>query len=156
VASFTADRTTGVAPLTVVFTNLSTGATNYGWAFGDGKLSTNVQPANTYTNPGTYSVTLSAVGLGGTNVLTRANYIVVVPLVPKMAGLKLTNGTFQLRVDNVLQPGTLVIEARTNLSPSLAVWSPLFTNTTPTNVLYYTDPKASNFVRRFYRAFQHP
>jgi PKD repeat protein len=155
VADFTADRTTGVAPLTVVFTNLSTGATNYGWAFGDGNLSTNVQPANTYTNPGTYSVTLSAMGPGGTNLLTRTNYIVVVPLVPRMAGLQLTNGMFQLRVDNVLQSGTLVIEARTNLSPSQAYWSPIFTNYTPTNVLYYTDPMASNYPRRFYRAYQH-
>src|ERR1019366_7386956 len=82
VADFTADRTTGVAPLTVGFTNLSTGATDYGWAFGDGNLSTNVQPTNTYTNPGAYSVTLSAVGLGGTNTLTRTNYIILVPPPP--------------------------------------------------------------------------
>src|ERR1051325_2761620 len=54
---------------------------------------------------------------------------------PVMTGLQLTNGTFHMRVDDVLQPGTLVIEASTNL----AGWAPLFTNTTPTNVLFYTD-----------------
>jgi hypothetical protein len=48
--------------------------------------------------------------------------------------------------------GTLVIEASTNL----AGWAPVFTNTTPTNVLFYTDPDASNYLRRFYRAFQFP
>jgi len=52
----------------------------------------------------------------------------------------------------VLQPGTLVIEASTNL----AGWSPVFTNTTPTNVLYYTDPDAGDHSSRFYRAFQFP
>jgi hypothetical protein len=71
---------------------------------------------------------------------------------PVMTGLQLTNGTFQMRVDDVLQPGTLVIEASTNL----AGWAPVFTNTTPANVLFYTDPDASNYLRRFYRAFQFP
>ena len=69
-----------------------------------------------------------------------------------MTCLQLTNGTFQMRVDDVLQPGTLVIEVSTNL----AGWAPVFTSTTPTNVLFYTDPKASNYLRRFYRAFQFP
>jgi hypothetical protein len=71
---------------------------------------------------------------------------------PVMTGLQLTNGTFQLRVDDMLQPGTLVIEAST----SLAGWLPIFTNTTPTNVLLYTDPEAGSFSNRFYRAFQFP
>ncbi len=66
--------------------------------------------------------------------------------------VQLTNGTFQMRVDNVLQPGTLVIEAATSLSG----WAPVFTNTTPTNVLFYTDPDAGNSPTRFYRAFQFP
>jgi hypothetical protein len=69
-----------------------------------------------------------------------------------MSGLQPTNGTFQVRVDEVLQPGTLVIEASTNL----AGWAPVFTNTTPTNVLFYTDPEAGSHLWRFYRAFQFP
>jgi hypothetical protein len=71
---------------------------------------------------------------------------------PVMTGLDLTNGTFQMRVDEVFQPGTLVIEASTDL----AGWAPVFINTTPTNVLFYTDPEASNYLRRFYRAYQYP
>jgi uncharacterized delta-60 repeat protein len=71
---------------------------------------------------------------------------------PVVTGLQLTNGAFQMRVDNVLQPGTLVIEASTNL----AGWAPVFTNTMPTNVLFYTDPDAGNSLTRFYRAFQFP
>ena len=56
-----------------------------------------------------------------------------------------------MRVEDVLQPGTLVIEASTNL----VGWAPVFTNTTPTNVLFYTDPDSSNHLWRFYRASEH-
>jgi uncharacterized delta-60 repeat protein len=73
---------------------------------------------------------------------------------PVMTGLQLTNGTFQLRVGDVLQPGTLVIEVCTNLFTTN--WASVFTNTTPTNVLFYTDPDAGNAPTRFYRAFQFP
>jgi uncharacterized delta-60 repeat protein len=71
---------------------------------------------------------------------------------PVLTGLQVTNGAFQLRVDDELQPGTLVIEASTNL----AGWAPVFTNTTPTNVVFYTEPDASNNAARFYRAYQFP
>ena len=71
---------------------------------------------------------------------------------PVMTGHQQTNGTFQLRVDGVLQPGTLVIEASTNLTS----WVPLFTNTTPTNVLFYAAPNADDSPTRFYRVFQFP
>jgi PKD repeat protein len=82
VADFAGDPTNGVAPLTVTFTNLSSGATDYAWDFGDGQTSTNASPVNTYTNTGTFSVTLTAVGPGGTNALTRTNYIVVTDIIP--------------------------------------------------------------------------
>ena len=71
---------------------------------------------------------------------------------PVLTPLQLTGGSFQMRVDDVLQPGTLVIQASENLT----AWAPVFTNTTPTNVLFYTDPAARNYPGRFYRAFQSP
>src|SRR5262249_6600043 len=77
VAGFTAGPTNGLAALTVNFTNTSTGATNYSWSFGDGNVSAALNPVNTYTNAGSYSVTLTAVGVGGTNSITKVNYIVV-------------------------------------------------------------------------------
>ena len=61
VAAFSGTPTSGVAPLTVTFANLSSGATSYSWAFGDGKTSTTANPSNTYSNAGTYSVALTAV-----------------------------------------------------------------------------------------------
>ena len=99
VAGFTAGPTNGTAPLSVSFTNLSTGATNYSWTFGDGNSSTLTNAANTYTTPGTYSATLTAIGPGGTNALTRTNYIVVAyppPVANFTAGP--TNGTAPLSV----------------------------------------------------------
>lgn len=62
---FTADTTTGEAPLTVNFTDLSEAfagcePTAIAWDFGDGHTATDVtNPSNTYTAPGTYTVSLS-------------------------------------------------------------------------------------------------
>ena len=96
------------------------------------------------------NVLVTGYSTGGDYDFATIKYICVPS--PVMTGLQRTNGTFRMRVDNVLQPGTLVIEACTNL----AGWAPVFTNTTPTNVLFYTDPDASNYPGRFYRAFQFP
>jgi len=74
-ADFTAGPANGAVPLTVSFTNLSTGATNYSWAFGDGNSSAVLNPGNTYTNAGTYTVTLTAIGPEGTNSITRVGYV---------------------------------------------------------------------------------
>ncbi|HLX71274.1 MAG TPA: PKD domain-containing protein, partial [Verrucomicrobiae bacterium] len=75
-ANFTAGPTIGVTPLVVNFTNSTTGATNYSWSFGDGNVSTAINPVNTYTTAGNYTVTLTAIGAGGTNSVTQVNYIV--------------------------------------------------------------------------------
>jgi hypothetical protein len=92
-----------------------------------------------------------SIGSGGNYDYATIKYICVPS--PVVTGLQLTNGTFQVRVDDVLQPGTLVIEVSTNLSTN---WAPVFINTTPTNVLFYCDPDAGNSPTRFYRAFQSP
>lgn len=65
-ASFSANPSSGPAPLSVMFTNLSTNATSYAWAFGDGGTSTVVSPAYVYQSPGSFTATLSATGPGGT------------------------------------------------------------------------------------------
>lgn len=59
-ASFTANQTTGLAPLTVQFTDTSTDQpTAWRWDFGDGTASALQNPAHTYATTGTYPVTLN-------------------------------------------------------------------------------------------------
>jgi CSLREA domain-containing protein len=77
-AVFTASPTSGLPPLTVVFTNTSTGDyTNSLWEFGDGVTSVLAGPTYTYSIPGAYTVTLTVSGPGGTDILPRSKFVSV-------------------------------------------------------------------------------
>jgi PKD repeat protein len=78
-ASFSASPTSGAAPLSVKFTDTSTGQiTSWAWNFGDGTSSTAQHPTKSYANAGTYSVTLTATASNGTKVTaTRNGYVTV-------------------------------------------------------------------------------
>jgi PKD repeat protein len=57
---FSADPSTGVAPLTVTFTDTSSGApSDRSWDFGDGSTSTLANPVHTYMTPGQYTARLT-------------------------------------------------------------------------------------------------
>jgi len=53
-------------PLTVNFNNTSENADSYAWSFGDGGTSADQHPAHTYTQVGTYTITLTCTGTLGT------------------------------------------------------------------------------------------
>ncbi len=55
----------------VQFTNLSKNATAYKWEFGDNETSTETNPKHTYAEGGTYTITLTAEGEGGTNTYSE-------------------------------------------------------------------------------------
>jgi PKD repeat protein len=76
-ADFSASPTSGTAPLSVQFTDQSTGqVTSWAWNFGDGSaISTAQNPSHTYQNAGTYSVNLTVTGPGGADSKFKANYI---------------------------------------------------------------------------------
>jgi len=77
-AEFTANRTAGDSPLTVRFTDLSTGApTTWAWKFGDSGSSEEQNPVYVFSNPGTYGVQLTASNAAGTSTETKNGYIVV-------------------------------------------------------------------------------
>jgi len=75
-AEFAASPTAGDEPLTVQFTDLSTGAvTNWSWDFGDGGTSTQQNPSYTYDYAGYYDVRLTTTGPAGSDTETKAEYI---------------------------------------------------------------------------------
>ncbi|MCO5238817.1 MAG: DUF5050 domain-containing protein [Chitinophagaceae bacterium] len=55
----------------IQFTNASENADSYSWDFGDGTKSTEKDPVKTYTASGIFTVTLKAVGPGGTGTFSR-------------------------------------------------------------------------------------
>jgi PKD repeat protein len=83
VAAFTANQTTGIAPLAVYFTDLSSGSPfEWGWSFGDGATSALQNPVHVYTSPGTYTVALTVRGISGRDSEIKVNYITVLASPP--------------------------------------------------------------------------
>jgi len=77
-ANFSASPTAGPSPLTVVFTNTSTGDySEVWWDYGDGQgyTSTLLLSSHVYTATGSYTVTLTVGNGVVTSTLTRPNYI---------------------------------------------------------------------------------
>jgi serine protease len=76
VAEFAGDPTSGCTPLTVQFTDLSTGGpTTWDWDFGDGGTSTVQNPSYEYQNAGYYTVTLTVTNATGSDSETKTDYI---------------------------------------------------------------------------------
>jgi len=102
IADFSGTPTSGTVPLTVQFTDLSTGGpTMWAWDFGDGGTSTVASPSYTYQTPGTYTVKLTASSqTGGTSTKVKEGYITVSPaggIVADFSGTP-TSGTVPLTV----------------------------------------------------------
>jgi PKD repeat protein len=77
-AAFTGSPTSGCSPLAVSFTDQSTGEiTSWSWTFGDGGTSTTQSPSHTFNAVGTYEVSLTATGPGGSDTETKTGYITV-------------------------------------------------------------------------------
>jgi PKD repeat protein len=77
-AAFAADIMSGTAPLTVNFTDQSTGSpTSWTWDFGDGTNATEQNVSRTYTSAGTYTVNLTVTNAGGSDSEVKTDYIKV-------------------------------------------------------------------------------
>ena len=75
---FEGDPRIGSEPLTVNFTNLTSGdVLEWHWDFGDGFTSTDKDPVHTYEFAGTYDVSLTAVTAGGDSSEVKISYIIV-------------------------------------------------------------------------------
>jgi PKD repeat protein len=78
VAEFSGNPTSGPPPLTVYFTDLSSGdPTSWDWTFGDSGTSQAQHPSHEYTAVNTYTVSLEACNPQGCDTETKVDYIEV-------------------------------------------------------------------------------
>jgi len=125
-AEFTANRTIGYAPLTVAFTDLSTGRPDsWAWSFGDGENSTDQHPVHTYTEPGSYTVRLSVDNEAGGSTEIWMDYITVLhpasDMIIRTGSLDIAtgmNGTIPVSVTNIT--GAEIIAASVIIQPAFA------------------------------------
>ncbi|MFH1319204.1 MAG: PKD domain-containing protein [Bacteroidota bacterium] len=78
VADFTSNITSGCSPITVnFFDQSSNNPTTWSWNFGNSNTSALQNPGAVYTTPGTYTVTLIAGNLSGSDTIVMTNYLTV-------------------------------------------------------------------------------
>ncbi len=82
VANFTANKSAVCVTSVVTFTNASSGnITSYSWNFGSGanpSTATTAGPHNvTYSSSGTKTISLTVTGPGGSNTITKTNFVTV-------------------------------------------------------------------------------
>ena len=110
-ADFLATPTNGDIPLTVQFTDNSTGSpVGWIWDFGDNKVSTEANPVHVYEKEGVYTVTLKAMKGSASNIAVKTDFIkasihvsvtnihesdINVQILPS-----LNNGIFVLKIEN--------------------------------------------------------
>ena len=116
-ANFTADVTSGIAPLTVKFTDESIGDGITAWAWdvdndGTGDYATQ-NATHTYDTAGTYSVNLTVTNAGGSDSEVKTDYIVVSPPLPVIIWGPYLTGT--------TTTGTIV-NAKTTVATNVTVW----------------------------------
>lgn len=92
--NFTASPITGTAPLTVQFTDTSTGSvSHWRWDFGDGTVDWTQNPVHTYQNKGLYTVKLLVSDDERDNFIEKTNFVKVGILTSPVANFTATNTT---------------------------------------------------------------
>jgi PKD repeat protein len=77
-ANFSGNPTSGYVPLTVAFTDLSSGSpTSWDWTFGDSGTSQAQHPSHEYTAVNSYTVSLTAANAQGQDTETKPGHITV-------------------------------------------------------------------------------
>ncbi len=100
VANFSTDVSSGYAPLTVQFTDLSENATGCNWDFGDGTSSTEKNPIHTYSAAGNYTANLTVSNENGTASRSAIINVLKEPVLPPVADFRsdVTTGCVPLAV----------------------------------------------------------
>ncbi len=99
VASFKTSKSSGKAPLTVKFTDISTGTpTKWKWDFGDGSKSYLQNPTHKYSKSGVYTVSLTVKNAHGSNTVTKTDYVKVIAKPVAVFSASPTSGKAPLNV----------------------------------------------------------
>ena len=100
----------------MTFTDTSTGPiTGWLWDFGDGTTSSAQHPTHTYTTPGTYTVTLTVFGEGGTSAQVTLAWDA--STAPNLGGYKLYYGTSSGTYPSSVDVGPSTTYTLTGLTP---------------------------------------
>ncbi len=78
VPNFSVSSTNGCAPAIITFTNLTSGAINYYWSFGDGSTDSTANATHSYTNQGNFTASLYAFdSTGCSTIFSYPNPIII-------------------------------------------------------------------------------
>jgi len=127
-ADFSAFPESGPSPLAVLFTDRTAGGvTSWTWDFGDGNTSTLQNPLHTYTEPGSYNVTLFVQNLQSANRTLKTNLVAVWPMASEFSNHsvtfrtaregRITGGSYLHFTVNDAQSFITLNGSRVNLTP---------------------------------------
>jgi PKD repeat protein len=144
-ADFTADPSSGQAPLTVQFTDASTGnPTAWSWNFGDGSPTVATEnPTHTFTNAGNFIVTLTVTGAG--SATSSTNETIVVTTAPPPPPPLVANFT----ADPTTGQASLTVQFTDTSTGNPTAWSWNFGDGSPTVATEnptHTFTSAGNFT----------
>jgi PKD repeat protein len=118
--------------LEVIFTNFSQNATSYSWNFGDGNTSTEENPTHVYSNPGNYTVVLTASNSAGAS----ANFENTITITDPDEAYKLLTGE-ESKTWKLFREGTSMSLGENAENP--ANWWEGLTNNGKRPCLYYQE-----------------
>jgi PKD repeat protein len=154
VADFTANKTAAGAPSAIQFYDNSTGGapTQWRWNFGDGGTSTEQNPLHTYTQKGTYDVTLTVTNAYGSNSITKPSYIQIYAATENIYCVEIYGGIYQFAVSagDALRSigGTLVDGVWTYTNTQKGVTYFIRSVTTPAQFIAATKDEGATIIIR--------
>ncbi|MEO6832736.1 MAG: PKD domain-containing protein, partial [Chitinophagaceae bacterium] len=132
------------APLTVNFTNGTTGAATYAWDFGDGNSSTATSPSHTYLSTGSFNVRLIAISSGGCKDTFR---------IPSLVNVGILTAGFTTSPTSICQGFSVSFSNTSTPITSTSVWNfgdgGSSTQSSPT----YTFNTAGTFTVKLYASY---
>ena len=122
-ADFAAVPTVGRVPLTVAFTDISSGyPIAWSWDFGDGSTSQEQDPVHTYVYPGFYPVTLTVTSASATDSITRSPCVAANTLVEDDSTAITYTGAWGAYTNSACSAGHLRYSAQTGASARLILY----------------------------------